>query len=95
MSYSGCPRQSLSTFEFLRGVVRLVALVSPNHAGGVQLFGRFDFVVPSKCESTCEAVTTPEAAEGCTDDLDECHFYQHHPDACGRYDSATFNASNM
>jgi hypothetical protein len=48
-------------------------------------------IKPLKCEAVCQVAESIEVAKGCTDE--GCEFYEHHPDACGKYDNPSFNAS--
>lgn len=53
------------------------------------------YIVPSKCRHTCTVFTPTEIPEGCKDYADssaECDFYRHHQDACGHYDTDSFEA---
>lgn len=51
-------------------------------------------VLPTSCESSCSEIKVEyEVAENCKDDnAEECPFYKHHIDACGKYDSDGFLA---
>jgi len=53
-------------------------------------------VIPSQCEATCPAISYSSWAvpAQCSNEPDDCLFYNHHRDACGSYDTAAFVAGD-
>merc|ERR1719223_2699695 len=53
-------------------------------------------VIPSECETTCAPISynTWVVPAACSNEPEDCRFYNHHRDACGLYDTASFVAGN-
>merc|ERR1719223_127057 len=53
-------------------------------------------VIPSGCQTTCPAISysTWVVPAACSNEPEDCRFYNHHQDACGLYDTASFVAGD-
>jgi len=62
--------------------------------GSVHGWDQAQHVIPSECETTCPAISysTWVVPAACINEPEDCRFYNHHRDACGLYDTASFVA---
>jgi len=56
-----------------------------------------EHVLPVQCETSCPAISysTWVVPAACSNEPDECRFYNHHRDACELYNTASFIASDV
>jgi hypothetical protein len=64
--------------------------------GANEGFQQASHVIPPQCQVTCPAVSyIPFVVPAlCVNEPQDCQFYNHHGDACGSYDTATFVAGD-
>merc|ERR1719503_195250 len=64
--------------------------------GTVHGWEQAQHVIPSECVTTCPPVSysTWVVPAACSNEPEDCRFYNHHQDACGLYDTASFVAGD-
>merc|ERR1719503_136765 len=65
--------------------------------GTVHGWEQAQHVIPSECVTTCPAVSysTWVVPAACSNEPEDCRFYNHHRDACGLYDTVSFVAGDI
>jgi len=64
--------------------------------GAAHGWNQAQHVIPSECQTTCPAISYSSwvVPAACSNEPEDCRFYNHHRDACGSYDTASFVASD-
>merc|ERR1719223_428374 len=64
--------------------------------GAAHGWNQAQHVIPSGCQTTCPAISYSSwvVPAACSNEPEDCRFYNHHRDACGLYDTASFVAGD-
>ena len=64
--------------------------------GAAHGWNQAQHVIPSECQTTCPAISYSSwvVPAACSNEPEDCRFYNHHRDACGLYDTASFIAED-